>query len=193
MQFKRHIPNSLSALRIALTPVLVFGILESISALTLSVFVVILLSDFADGAVARALSVCSKSGAVFDVIADLIYIISALVALNAIGTAPVWFTVIVLVKFIEFAVTSAWSKRRQAAMDTWVFDHVGRAFALLVMLAPGVLCLGAYLSIATRFIIFLLVGVCTLGMVSSFSRVTKCIKTVKKQTSPKALWVPASE
>lgn len=46
-----------------------------------------------------------------DVFTDLLYIIALLVVLNITGLAPVWFTVVVALKFLEFAVTSAILKK----------------------------------------------------------------------------------
>ena len=116
---------------------------------------------------ARVLGVCSRFGAKFDVASDLIYSLSALAALNIAGVAPVWFTIVVLVKFVEFAVTSSWLNRRQNISDSWVFDSIGRAFALLVMLAPGVLCLGICFPDIMRYVVLFPIVVCILGLASS--------------------------
>ena len=193
MRLKRSIPNCITALRIVFTPVLVLCIIKDRLLISLCIFAVVLLSDVFDGALARALMVCNKFGAKFDVIADLIYVFSTLLALNITGLAPIWFTIIVSIKFGEFSTTSALLKRRTQISDTWVFDIIGRAFAVLIMLAPGLFCLSAYNDRFEHYIFFLPIAACTLGMVSSVGRVGQCIKTNNQKNTSKVLKLSAAD
>ena len=74
-------------------------------------FAIICATDFFDGILARKLSVCSKQGAILDVLADFIFIFTADVALIVRGVFPIWMAAVIIWKFIEFCCTSALSKR----------------------------------------------------------------------------------
>ncbi|MBN2851746.1 MAG: CDP-alcohol phosphatidyltransferase family protein [Clostridia bacterium] len=181
MYLKRHFPNFITSLRIMLAPVLVLCILENTLILALCFFAVIFMSDLVDGALARVLDVCSKFGAKFDVIADFIYVMSALLVLNITGLASFWITVFVFMKFAEFAATSSLLKRYKYTSETWVFDLLGRIFALLVMLAPGVFCFVSYYPAFMIGGVFFKVAVYTSGILSSLARIGLCIKTANRK------------
>ena len=74
----RHLPNALSAARIAATPVLVaLAAGGELPAFTW-VLVIALLSDIADGLIARAFHLQSRLGALLDSIADTLLLFAAL-------------------------------------------------------------------------------------------------------------------
>ncbi|EPS51725.1 CDP-diacylglycerol--glycerol-3-phosphate 3-phosphatidyltransferase [Clostridium botulinum CFSAN002367] len=66
----------------------------------------ICVTDFIDGKIARKIKAESLLGSFLDVTADFIFIISSLALLNLNNRIPIWFTVLTLIKFIEFFVTS---------------------------------------------------------------------------------------
>ena len=85
------IPNLLSMLRLGLLPVflwLVFG--ADAHAAAVVVLMVIGISDWLDGALARKLDQASSLGAVLDPVADRLYILVAVVGLAGSGAIPVW-------------------------------------------------------------------------------------------------------
>jgi len=67
-------------------------------AVALAVFLVAVLSDAADGALARARREVTPLGAAIDPLADKVLIVGTLVALSVRGLAPLWATGVVLAR-----------------------------------------------------------------------------------------------
>jgi CDP-diacylglycerol--glycerol-3-phosphate 3-phosphatidyltransferase len=77
-------------------------------------FFVIIISDIADGYLARKLKCTSNTGAKLDIISDSLYTILSLAAFAYFNIIPIWFIFIMLFKLIEFIVTSRLIKRLKA-------------------------------------------------------------------------------
>ena len=135
-----RIPNAITLSRPVFTFLFCMYIMQGALYRALAVFAVICLSDYLDGKIARALGTSTRLGASLDIGADLIYVLSSLLVLNIRGLAPVWFTVITVLKFLEFTVTSAMLRKHCQCKGFWVFDIVGRYCGMLLFLSPGVLC-----------------------------------------------------
>lgn len=85
------VPNALSVLRLALLPVFLWLVLGPEADLAaFGVLVLIGLSDYLDGYLARLLNQTSKLGAVLDPVADRLYILSAVIGLGIRGIIPLW-------------------------------------------------------------------------------------------------------
>jgi cardiolipin synthase len=85
------VPNLLSMLRLVLLPVFLWLVLgPDATGPAVAVLMVIGISDWADGALARALHQTSSLGAVLDPVADRLYVLVAVVGLAASGAMPVW-------------------------------------------------------------------------------------------------------
>jgi CDP-diacylglycerol--glycerol-3-phosphate 3-phosphatidyltransferase len=91
-----NLPNLFTALRVALTPVVVWGIVARRPALALVAFAAAAFTDYLDGAAARGMKLGTQVGAVFDPIADKCLLSSIFVALAAAGRMPWWMVWIVL-------------------------------------------------------------------------------------------------
>jgi phosphatidylglycerophosphate synthase len=173
----RHIPNLITTLRVLLTPLSAHFILRGEYICAAAVIAVIGLTDVSDGAVARALGVCSRLGSVFDVVADLLFIAISLLALNLAGLAPVWFSAIVACKFLEFWLTSRDLNKDDSCKNVWAFDRMGRCFAAMVFLFPGAICLSAFLFENMKNIAcFYLIPACAVAAVSSVQRIVACLR-----------------
>jgi phosphatidylglycerophosphate synthase len=137
----RHIPNAVTLLRPGLACVFIallpgrFGGGSGIAAV--AVFCAICLTDFLDGRLARALGAATEAGAYLDLISDFFYIAASLVTLNILGQMPVWFTAAMLIKFIEYIVTSRILCR---GGDVFIPDPFGRIAAGLFFIVPGLAC-----------------------------------------------------
>jgi cardiolipin synthase len=85
------VPNALSVLRLALLPVFLWLVLgPEADGLAVGVLVLIGLSDYLDGYLARRLDQMSKLGAVLDPVADRLYILAAVVGLGVRDIIPLW-------------------------------------------------------------------------------------------------------
>jgi len=87
------IPNALSLLRLALTPVVVWLLLTgTTSALALALILMIIaeLTDFFDGFLARALNQETELGRVIDPVCDVIYHVSVFLVFVKQGWMPPW-------------------------------------------------------------------------------------------------------
>lgn len=97
-------------------------------------FTPIALSDFLDGKIARRLICQSYIGAIIDVAADSFYILLSLVPLNIFHVIPIWFTAIVILKLVDFILSSriiSSGKKRQ-----FIFDFLGRLTAVGFYILP---------------------------------------------------------
>jgi cardiolipin synthase len=85
------IPNVLSAVRLALLPVFLWLVLgPEADGWAVVVLVLIGVSDYLDGYLARLLGQTSRLGAILDPVADRLYILAAVVGLGVRGIIPVW-------------------------------------------------------------------------------------------------------
>ncbi|QIL90696.1 hypothetical protein GNX18_13685 [Microbulbifer sp. SH-1] len=140
----RHLPNLLSATRIALIPVIVWLSLIHEHMLALLVFAAGALTDLLDGYLARRFGWQSHFGSLLDPIADRVFVLCLIPLLwyfDAIGTA---YTVLVVVRYtiqlsalpvfilwlkIPFRVVPDWISRLAAVV---VFAVLGMGFADLL-------------------------------------------------------------
>ena len=95
------IPNQLTLLRIALTPVVVVTLYFETLAFrvaALSVFLLAALTDWYDGRLARKLNYVSKLGNFLDPLADKILVLSTFFALACYGVVAMWMVVAITVR-----------------------------------------------------------------------------------------------
>jgi CDP-diacylglycerol--glycerol-3-phosphate 3-phosphatidyltransferase len=108
-----------SVLRILLTPVLVVLILaerRETSYLAAGLFVVGALTDGVDGYLARRNASVTRTGQWLDPLADKLLVCAPCVTMTALGTFPLWATVIVVVREVGIAVLRAVRGFRGQAM-----------------------------------------------------------------------------
>lgn len=85
-----NVPNALSLLRIILTPLIVYAIIDNDQALALGVMMIAGLSDMLDGAIARYFNQRTIVGGYLDPLADKLMLISSIVALFINGKLPLF-------------------------------------------------------------------------------------------------------
>jgi CDP-diacylglycerol--glycerol-3-phosphate 3-phosphatidyltransferase len=101
------IPNSLTLLRILLTPVFVFLLLHAsplFQQLSVAVYIVAALTDWYDGWVARRYGYTTRWGKFLDPLADKILSAAALFTFVSLGLADAWMVWIIVVR--DFLITS---------------------------------------------------------------------------------------
>jgi cardiolipin synthase len=91
-----NIPNTLSIIRILLTPLFVILLIRGMFLSSLLVFAIAGVSDALDGLSARYLNQRTVLGAYLDPIADKILLMSAFITLAVLDVIPPWLTVIVI-------------------------------------------------------------------------------------------------
>jgi CDP-diacylglycerol--glycerol-3-phosphate 3-phosphatidyltransferase len=111
------IPNLLALLRLMLTPVAMYLVLQSPSSRSYAVaatavFVVAALTDFADGYLARRWRITTSLGAFLDTVADKVLVGGVLIALVEIGTTSSWAAFIIIAREV-----SIMGLRSVAALD----------------------------------------------------------------------------
>lgn len=92
------LPNALTALRLALTPVFAACVVRNASGAALAVFAVAAITDLLDGAAARLLDQRTKLGSYLDPIADKSLAFTAFVLLAWRGVLPVWLAALVVAR-----------------------------------------------------------------------------------------------
>jgi CDP-diacylglycerol--glycerol-3-phosphate 3-phosphatidyltransferase len=140
----KNLPNMLSALRMTLVLPFVLAIhdifvYECAKNLALVIlFVLILLSDIADGCAARKLNCSSKTGAALDVLSDALYTLFSFGMFAYFKLVPAWFVLVLLFKLLEFMITSKVLGKRRNQGGALVFDKIGKLSVIITMLLPGV-------------------------------------------------------
>ncbi len=180
------IPNSITILRMGLTIIFITNMTGQFAGgknnfiNLIVIFMAICLSDFADGRIARKTHCTSVTGAKLDVMADLFFIVASNITLISLRILPIWFLGFILLKFIEFLVTSSFILRTEDVLNknTFVFDNIGRIVSAMFFVVPGTACILQMLipDMAKHLIDFILYGVLAGGILSSCLRIKSCLK-----------------
>ena len=134
-----QMPNGLSALRFALAAIwielaahghqgrLAFAIVAIVAAG----------SDFIDGRIARRLGVASGSGRWLDAIADVTFVLAAILCEAAAGAIPFYIPILIALSFGQYAIDSVVIGRRAAGPVRSRLGHWGGIinYALVIALA----------------------------------------------------------
>lgn len=116
--------NTVTLLRIPLSVVFCAVLLSDNRKIVLCsvLFAIIAMTDFFDGKLARKFNVQTKLGSVFDVVSDFFFIVTACYSLYFQGLFPYWMLVIIVLKFLEFCITSLFSVRKEKNKKIFIFD-----------------------------------------------------------------------
>ncbi|MGJ6978976.1 CDP-diacylglycerol--glycerol-3-phosphate 3-phosphatidyltransferase [Aestuariimicrobium soli] len=103
-----NVPNVLTGLRLVMVPLFAWMLLSHPHDLgwrwaTTGVFVLAILTDFADGKIARKYNLVTNFGKLWDPLADKALTGMAFVGLSILGELPWWVTIIILVR--EWGIT----------------------------------------------------------------------------------------
>ncbi len=175
----KKLPNIITLLRVMLSLFLNIYIVSYFGNLLIPIIIsfTIFLTDFFDGKIARDTGSVSSIGAIFDVVADLFYIVGFYIVLYTFHILPLWFLFIILFKFVEFIVTSNFIKNTFNEKSIFIFDFLGRIVAMIFYIIPLV----SYVSFQLLHTGYLLItnlliyATTLLVFVSSSYRISKCI------------------
>jgi cardiolipin synthase len=130
------IPNLISALRIALIPAFVVLIVDpDTTRVGLVLFVVVVATDWIDGALARATGQVSDLGKVLDPVADRLAIAAGLIALVVVDAFPLWAALLILVRDVAVLIAGlVLLAKRRARIEVRYLGKVA-TFALMTAIA----------------------------------------------------------
>ena len=130
------IPNVISFLRIALIPVFVALIVDRDTTRTgLVLFVIVVATDWVDGALARATGQVSDLGKILDPVADRLAIAAGLIALVIVDAFPLWAALLILIRDVGVLIAGlVLLSKRRTRIDVRYIGKVA-TFALMTSIA----------------------------------------------------------
>ena len=142
-------------------------------------FLVIALTDFFDGKLARYYNVQSRVGAVLDVTTDFFFIFTTACVMYKQGLLPVGMIIIILIKFTEFCITSYLFDKKLKKNKLLFFDKIGRFVAVILYSIPIIILilhalLNKYLFNVILFCVYITIGF--LSILSFYARESKIIR-----------------
>ena len=175
-----QLPNLLSWLRIALTPLFLLSMALALQDNTVAwygVFVLygfVALSDFLDGKLARRWNLETRFGQELDIVADVIFIVSSAAFLTVQQRLPLWVIPMIVLKLLEFRITS----HVLSAGNQPVFDPMGRVGAVLFYSIP----LFAFVfQDSPAWVTWFLIVTLTVTLISSVTRVVICFENLRRR------------
>ena len=130
------IPNVISFLRIALIPVFVALIVDpDTTRAGLVLFVIVVATDWVDGALARATGQVSDLGKILDPVADRLAIAAGLIALVIVDAFPLWAALLILIRDVAVLIAGlVLLSKRRTRIDVRYIGKVA-TFALMTSIA----------------------------------------------------------
>jgi cardiolipin synthase len=130
------IPNVISFLRIALIPVFVALIVDpDTTRAGLVLFVIVVATDWVDGALARATGQVSELGKILDPVADRLAIAAGLIALVIVDAFPLWAALLILIRDVAVLIAGlVLLSKRRTRIDVRYIGKVA-TFALMTSIA----------------------------------------------------------
>lgn len=129
MNLKIIFPSGISSLRIVLSPILFFSIINDMRVWAICISVFALFTDLLDGYFARKFNLSSNFGAYLDTAADFILILTAFSAFIIAGLYPLWILVLISLMFLQFIITSS---------NKPVYDPLGKYYGSFLFVSAGV-------------------------------------------------------
>ena len=178
---KKIFINTLTLLRIPLS--IMFNVMllyEEHRLLFCSIlFLVIALTDFFDGKLARYYNVQSRVGAILDVATDFLFIFTTACVMYKQGLLPIGIIIIIVIKFTEFCITSYLFDKKLKKNKLLFFDKIGRFVAVILYSIPIIILilhalLNKYLFNVILFCVYITIGF--LSILSFYARVSKIIR-----------------
>ncbi|ADZ21075.1 CDP-diacylglycerol--glycerol-3-phosphate 3-phosphatidyltransferase [Clostridium acetobutylicum] len=174
----KNLSNALTLLRVMLTLFLNYYTINYFSKVLIPVVLTffIFLTDILDGKLARLFKITSPLGAFFDVVADLFYIVLSYIVLLSFNLLPIWFLIVIILKFVEFVITSFFLRDISKEM-IFFSDLLGRIIVIIFYVLP----IATYISVMFSQFLYLFIIhiflyiICFMAFVSSALRIKRCI------------------
>jgi CDP-diacylglycerol--glycerol-3-phosphate 3-phosphatidyltransferase/cardiolipin synthase len=114
------IPSGITILRIILSFIFAFLLLNGHLLLSVLILTIAILTDAIDGYLARKLNSNSFYGAYLDITADFILVLISFIVFAVIGIYPYWVIFLIVIVFLQFILTSK--------LQILVYDPVGKYY-----------------------------------------------------------------
>ncbi|MDR1096355.1 MAG: CDP-alcohol phosphatidyltransferase family protein [Spirochaetaceae bacterium] len=186
----KNVPNILSLLRLLLVfpfviiihDIFVHGCTKNL--FLLITFFTIIISDAADGFLARKLKCASDTGAKLDIVSDALYTVLSLAAFAYFKVIPGWFVFVLVLKLLEFVVTSRIMRNRQKTGNKIFFDKMGKISVSVAMLLPGVFVFRCVITDYKTVMNTVVYMITAMFVISFFNRIAQCLFVPGKKTLP---------
>lgn len=162
--------NSITVIRLPLIIVFAcnlinyFEINESLNGLnSIIISILIIVSDFIDGKLARRYSVSTEIGQKLDIYLDLLYILTAIGILKLYNKVDLFFIFVILYKFSEFILLSKVFRGNYKSIkgENYYYDLLGTLTSGLYYIIPSIVIVLLYFNVAYTNIIIKLLVVCS--------------------------------
>ena len=173
--FKKLLITGLTLSRIPITIIFNFNLFYGKNKLLICslLFLIIALTDFFDGKLARHYKITSRPGAILDVVTDFFFIFSASFLLYTQNLLPIGLIILIVFKFAEFCFTSYLINKKLHLNKTLFFDKIGRFVAIILYSFPlFALILHTFLHRNIFYTMLLITG---LSVISVYRRTLKLI------------------
>lgn len=130
--------NALTSARLILAVLFSFTILFNPNFLShcIIIYIIAITTDFLDGKLARYFNVTSLKGAIFDVIADFLFITITCITLAMEQLLPFFIIIVIILKLIEFFTTSKIVNKNSNNENKFLHDPFGHLVALMFYALP---------------------------------------------------------
>ena len=147
----------------------------------ITLFIVIGASDYFDGKLARKYHVETHIGAKLDVFSDFFFIFVACLSWAYLDLLPYWMVGVIILKFLEFLITSFISKKKTLSSFVFKFDPLGRGVAVAFYVLPVLILLPLYFYRAfyEQLINLICISITMSAISSSVFRIMSLNKTKK--------------
>jgi phosphatidylglycerophosphate synthase len=171
---KFGIVNGLTLARIPLAAAMSLAIADKAWVTSLIYFAIISLTDIFDGKLARRWGCATRVGSLLDVVCDLAYILPSSLVLVSSGIFHPMYIWMILVKLVEFFVTSKHLAASRRVGKDLVYDKLGRYSASLFFILPGLVAMTEVMDIEGLIQPVILLT-SALAALSSVQRVSACM------------------
>lgn len=147
IEMKYIIPTCVTLLRLIAAPIFYYVFLNGSCVIAFSIFIFAVLTDIADGKIARRLNATSTFGAFLDVIIDFVLIIMIFLAFFKKQWYGIFVFIPIAISFINFIIGSRLKKP--------IYDPLGKYMGAFVMTMIGITLLIPYVVVRKTLIYFL--------------------------------------
>lgn len=183
--------NALTVLRVILTPIILFvtnsmlagSHTQNLFILFALLYAIICSSDYFDGKIARKYGIESRFGAIFDLIADFIFVVFLHIVMILYGIIPAWFMFVIIDRFFNFIITSRIENDCTGQGFKPKFDKLGKYISAVMYILPFIVA-ADYCFFSQRLFLTstLVYGITGISVITSYSR----IKNIRSANAPKA-------